>query len=133
MPLVIQADALKVAADYLAAAVPTVTDPAGFTFGGTDIQPTVTPVNKVMCRYIGGISEGPTHARPRIDVLVWADGTVSTQGKALKMARTLHGMMRRDLRTRDFASPVLLPDPANASKKLALFTIELLTKGVQSP
>lgn len=131
MPLVVQADALLVASTYLAAAVPAVSDPAGFAFGGSDIKAHVTPVNKVMCRYVGGIAEGRTHARPRIDVLVWADGTVATQGKALKMARTLHGLMRRDLRTRDFASPVILPDPADSSKKLALFTLELLTKGVQ--
>ena len=132
MPLVIQADPLKVMADYLASAVPTVTDPAGFTFGGTDIKPGVTPSFRVMVRHVGGVTQGRTHDRPRVDVLVWADGTVKTQGAALKMARTLHGMVRRDLRCRDFASPVLLPDPADSSKKLALFTIELLTRGVQS-
>jgi len=131
MPLVVQADPLKVMADYLTTAVPTVTDPTGFTFGGTDLKPGVTPANRVMCRHVGGVTEGRTHDRPRLDVLVWADGSVATQGKALKMARVLHGMVRRDLRTRDFASPVLLPDPADSSKKLALFTIELLTKGVQ--
>lgn len=133
MPLVIQADPLKLAADYFAARVPEVTDPTGFTFGGTDLQPTVTPRFKVMVRHVGGVTQGRTHDRPRIDVLVWADGTVKTQGAALKMARTLHGMALRDLRARTFASPVILPDPADSSKKLALFTIELLTKGVQSP
>lgn len=131
MPLVIQADALKVMADYLKTAVPSVTDPAGFTFAGTDLHPNKTPVNKVMCRHLGGPDEGRTHSRPRIDVLTWADGSVNTQGTALRMARVLHGMVRRDFRTRGVASPVLLPDPADPSKRVALFTVELLTKGTQ--
>jgi hypothetical protein len=48
------------------------------------------------------------------------------------MARILHGMVRRDFRTRGVASPVLLPDPADPSKRVSLFSIELLTKGIQS-
>ena len=131
MPLVIQADALKLMADYLATKVPSVTDPAGFAFGGTDLPAGVTPTHKVITRLTGGVTEGRTHDRPRLDVLVWADGTVKTQGSALKMARTLLGMAQRDMRTRVFASPTILPDPADASKRLALFTIELLTKGAQ--
>jgi hypothetical protein len=62
---------------------------------------------------------------------VWADGQVKTAGTAMKMARTLHGMVLRDLRATTFASPVILPDPADGSKRLALFTVELLTKGTQ--
>ena len=132
MPLVVQADPLKVMADYLATTVPTVTDPTGFVFGGTDVPAGVTPTYAVRTRLVGGTAQGRTHNRPRLDVLVWADGTLKTQGAALKMARTLLGMAQRDLRTTVFASPVILPDPANSSKRLALFTIELLTKGNQS-
>ena len=132
MPLVIEADALKLMADWLSATIPTVTDPAGFTFGGTEIPAGVTPTFKVYTRLVGGDAEGRTHARPRLDVLVWGDGTVKTQGATFKMARTLHGMAKRDLRAVTFASPLFLPDPADGSKRMALFTIELLTRGVQS-
>ncbi|GAB3889514.1 hypothetical protein [Terrabacter terrigena] len=131
-PIVTQADALQVMADFLSQAVPAVDEPAGFTFAGSDIPSGTTPAMKVYCRHIGGVGEGRTHDRPRVDVLVWADGTVRTQATALRMARILHGRARAALRTRDVASPVLLPDPANPAKRLALFTLELLTKGVQS-
>ena len=134
MPLVIQADPLKVLADFLTSAVPQVTDPAGFSFKGTEIPPGVTPTYAVFCRQVGGVTQGRTHNRPTLDVLVWADGTVRTQGAALKVARTLLGMAQRSLRVSGvLASPVLLPDPADSSKRLALFTIELMTRGVQSP
>ena len=132
MPLVVQADPLRVMTDYLAATVPTVTDPTGFTFAGTDVPPGKTPSFEVRTRLTGGVTEGRTHNRPRLDVLVWADGHTKTQGAALKMAQTLLGMVQRDLRTSVFASPVILPDPADSSKRLALFTIELLTRGTQS-
>jgi hypothetical protein len=130
--VVVQADALEVIAAFLAAEVPTIDDPAGFTFAGSDIPSASTPKWKVHCRHVGGVGEGRTHDRPRVDVLVWADGTVATQPVALEMSRILHGRARAALRTRDVASPVLLPDPADGSKRLALFTLELLTKGVQS-
>lgn len=131
MPLVIQADPLQVMADYLTAKVPTVTDLTGFAFAGTEIPPGVTPQWKVYTRNLGGTTQGRTHDRPRLDVLVWADGSVKTASTAMKMARTLHGMALRDLRATTFASPVILPDPADGSKRLALFTVELLTKGTQ--
>lgn len=131
-PIVTQADALQVMADFLEEVLPTITDPAGFTFAGSDIPANTSPRMKVYCRHIGGVGQGRTHDRPRVDVLVWADGTVRTQADALHMARLLHGRARAALRTRDVASPVLLPDPADSSKRLALFTLELLTKGVQS-
>lgn len=131
MALVTAVDPERVLTDYLFALLPSLPAAAGYTVG-TEIAPGVTPVNAVRVKLIGGVDEGRTHTRPRLDVRVWADGSSASEGAAKALARTLLGAMQRDLRCRIFALPVPLPDPANPARVHVLFSIELLTKGIQS-
>lgn len=131
MPLVVDEDPEKALADYLYALLPSVTEATGYSVG-TEAQPGVTPTRAIRVHLTGGSTEGPTHSRPILDVRVWADGTVKTKPAAKQLARILHGYIRRDLRCRTFAVPVVLPDPADPSKVHVLFSVELLRAGVQS-
>lgn len=135
-PLVVQPDPEKVLTDFLDALLPTLdetptTGPAPWTVG-TKVKPGTTPVNAVRVRMIGGAGEGSTHSRPRLDVRVWGDGTAKGESTAKTVARLLHGHITRSLRASTFASPVVLPDPADGSRTVVLFTVQLLTKGAQA-
>jgi len=132
---VIPADAERVVTD----AVKTVIDsgalpapPAGRAWGrGTVVKAGTTPTWFIQVRMIGGEDEQYVAERPLVDVRVWADGTSATEGTRSLAARTLLGHLRSTLRCRVFALPVPLPDPADTSKVHTMFTVQLLTKGVQ--
>lgn len=132
MAIVTQVDAEKFALDYLFALLPSIPEAAGYTVG-TRVEPNVTPSKAIRLRLIGGVTESRIAARPRLDVRIWADGSAATEGEAKRLARILLGHMEADLKCRTFAGPVPLPDPADASKVLVLFSVELLLRGVQSP
>ena len=135
--VVINVDAEKLLTDF----VKTVIDagdlpapPAGQVWKrGTTVAPGVTPVWFIQVRMIGGEDEQRVASRPLVDVRVWADGTSSTEATRSLTARTLLGKIRANFRCRVFALPVPLPDPVDPSKVHTLFTVQLLTKGVQSP
>lgn len=131
MTLVVQQDAEKYLTDYLFTLLPSIPQAAGYSVG-TRVKDNVTPVNAIRVRLIGGVTEQRVSARPRLDVRVWASGDAATESAAKTLARILHGCIERDLKARTFAVPVPLPDPADPSKTLVLFSVELLTKGVQS-
>lgn len=135
-PLVVQRDPEKLLTDYLAGVMATLgetpmTGPSAWTIG-TRVKAGTTPVNAVRVRAVGGTGEGSTHARPRLDVRVWGDGTALGESAAKNVARLLHAHITRDLRASTFASPVVLPDPADGSRTVVLFTVQLLTKGAQA-
>lgn len=131
MPLVTQMDVEKQITDYLAALKATVSEISSYSVG-TRVEPGVTPVNAMRVRLVGGVSEGRTHARPRVDFRFWGDGTAKGEAAVKAAARKVLAHLERDFRLSVFAEPVPLPDPADASRIHVLFTIELLTRGVQS-
>lgn len=131
MPAVTQVDPEKVLVDYLFALLPSIPEAAGYSVG-TKVAPNTTPVKAVRVRLVGGVTEARVAARPRLDVRLWGDGSAAGEGAVKKLARILHGRIQRDFRCTTFASPVPLPDPADQSRGLVLFTVELLLKGVQS-
>lgn len=123
-------DAVKVVID--AGALPT--PPVGSAWKrGTTVTPGVTPQWFIQVRMIGGDDEQRVATRPLVDLRVWADGTSATEATRSLAARTLLGHLQSSLRCGVFALPVPLPDPADPSKIHTLFTVQLLTKGVQSP
>lgn len=129
-PVVIPVDPEQVCTDWCHAKLPAIAP--GYSVG-TVVEPTVTPVRAIRFRAIGGTSEHPVIDRPRIDVRVWSDGTPRGQGEAARICRTVIAHARRDLGAAVFADPVILPDPADPTKSLALGTIQLLTRGDQLP
>lgn len=131
MTLVVAADPEKTLTDYLHGLLGTVAELSGYSVG-TTVQPGTTPSKAIRVQLTGGSDEGRTHSRPILDIRVWADGTQKTEADAKEVARILHGMIRRDFRARTFNSPVPLPDPADPTKTLVLFSVELLRAGVQS-
>jgi len=60
---------------------------------------------------------------------VWGDGTEANRSRT---ARLLLAHLNKQFRCRQFAAPVPLPDPADNTKTLTLFTVELLLRGTQS-
>lgn len=137
MATIVGADAEKLLTDF----VKTVIDsgalpapPAGQAWKrGTVVAPGVTPAWFVQVRMVGGSEEQRVAERPLADFRVWADGTSATEAVRSLAARTLLAKIRAQFRCRVFALPVPLPDPADNSKIHTLFTVQLLTKGVQSP
>lgn len=128
MPLVIPADPEKTVVDFLYALIPTLTDLTGWTVS-TVVPAGQTPVKRITVRSIGGTDEQVVADRPRVDIRVWGDGTEANRSR---VARLLLAHLRRQFRCRVFASPVPLPDPADNTKTLTLFSVELLLRGTQS-
>lgn len=137
MPIVVGADAEKVITDFVKTVIDggfLPTPPVGQAWKrGTLVEPGVTPVWFVQVRMVGGDAEQRVAERQLVDVRVWADGTPTTEALRSQAARVLLGRIRARFGGRVFALPVPLPDPADSSKIHTLFTVQLLTKGVQLP
>ena len=131
MSVVVQVDPERYLTDWLFAVLPSIPQAAGYSIG-TRVADNVTPVNAIRVRLVGGVNEQRVSARARLDVRVWADGSAATEGAAKTLARILHGRIEAGLKVRTFANPVPLPDPADPSKVLVLFSVELLLRGIQS-
>jgi len=128
MPLVTPADPEKVVVDFLYGLTQTLPDLSGWNVS-TKIPDGQTPVKRVAVRSVGGTDEQIVADRTRVDVRVWGDGTEVNRSRT---ARLLLAHLRRQFRCRLFAAPVPLPDPADNTKTLTLFTVELLLRGNQS-
>lgn len=137
MATIVGADAEKLMTDLVKTVIDSgvlPTPPVGQAWKrGTTVAPGATPQWFVQVRMIGGEEEQRVAERPLVDVRVWADGTSATEATRSLAARTLLAKIRAALHCRVFALPVPLPDPADTSKIHTLFTVQLLTKGVQSP
>lgn len=132
MPAVIPVDPEKVVVDVVYGLLDVVSDFDGFKVG-TRVTDGVTPHNFVQVRMAGGNSVDTIADRVRLDVRVWTDGTINTEAQRSRVARALVGHLRKALPCRVFASPIPLPDPADNTKNLTLFSIELLLRGTQLP
>ena len=128
MPLVVPADPEKVVVDFIHDLIPTLPDLSGWVVS-TIIPAGKTPSKRIAVRSVGGTDEQVVADRPRVDIRVWGDGTEANRSRT---ARLLLAHLRRQFRCRVFASPVPLPDPADNTKTLTLFTVELLLRGAQS-
>ena len=133
--MIVPADAEKIVTDTVKAAIDASllpTPPPGAAWKrGTTVTPGVTPTWFVQVRVVGGVEEQRVASRPLVDIRVWADGTSATEATRSLAARTLLARIRDSLNCRVFAMPVALPDPADTTKVHTLFTVQLLTKGVQ--
>ena len=136
MPVVVPADAERLLTDFVKTAIDSrwlPTPPTGAAWKrGTTIAPGVTPTWFIQVRMIGGEDAGRVAERPLLDVRVWADGTAATEATRSQAARVLLARIRQALPCNVFALPVPLPDPVDPSKVHTLFTVQLLTRGVQS-
>lgn len=110
--------------------IPSVSALAGFTVG-TRVAPGKTPTNFIRVRNIGGTSESYAE-RWRVDVMVWTDGSIGSEAQRNRTASILLACLRKYLRCTVFATPIPLPDPADNTKTMSLFTVELLLKGNQA-
>ena len=128
MPVVVPADPEKTVVDFIHALIPTLPDLSGWTVS-TKIPDGVTPVKRIAVRSIGGSDEQFVADRPRLDIRVWGDGTEANRSR---ISRLILAHLRRQFRCRTFAAPVPLPDPADNTKMLTLFSVELLLRGTQS-
>lgn len=132
MPAIEQVDAEKLLTDWLFALVSGTEVPgvSGWSVG-TTIKPGTTPTNAIRVRVIGGVEEQRVADRPRLDVRLWGDGSYTTEGAVKRNARAVMARIRRDFRATVVLDPIALPDPADATKTHVMFTVELLTRGVQ--
>lgn len=130
MPVVVPADADKVVVDYLYDLMPKLADTKGWKVG-TRISAGQNPTNFVQVKTIGGGDEQIVASRPRVDIRVWADGTINTEGQRKRVARMLLACLQKRFRCKVFAAPIDVPDPANDSREITLFTVELILRGTQ--
>lgn len=129
--VVVPADSEKVVVDFIYnELIPTLPDLAGWTVS-TVIAPGVTPRNHIGIRVIGGTDEQFVASRSRVDIRVWAGGGVATEAQRSRVSRMLLAHLQRKFRCSLFAAPIPLPDPADPTKTLTLFTVELLLRGTQ--
>jgi hypothetical protein len=135
MPVVVQQDPEKLILDFIRTVIDgghLPTPPSGSTWKlGRRPSANTTPSWFIQARMVGGEAEGLVAERPLVDVRVWADGGVSTEADRSLAARILLARIRQAFPCRVFAAPVPLPDPADPSKIHTLFTVQLLTRGVQ--
>ena len=133
MPALVPDDAEKRVVDVIHdKLIPNLPELTGFTVG-TRVPDGVTPRNFVQVRTIGGTDFNTGIDRVRVDVKVWTDGTISTEAARNRTARIVLAHLRKYLGCKVFATPIPLPDPADNTKNLTLFTIELFLRGTQQP
>lgn len=130
MPAVVAVDVEKAMTDWLFATFPTLSGMSGWKCG-TRVESGVTPTQFVAVRAVGGSADNILAMRWRVDFRVWGDGTLAGEGARFRAARTLLAVLQRDFRAVVFAAPVNLPDPADDTKTLTLFTVEVLLRGQQ--
>lgn len=128
--VVIPSDPELVLTGWAARTLPTLSDTQGWTTG-TQATPGVTPTNTVLFRCIGGVDDNLVLTRYRVDVRVWGTGKPGDEQRRNRVARTLFALLQRQFRCSLFAAPVSVPDPADNTKTLTLFTIEILLRGDQ--
>jgi hypothetical protein len=90
----------------------------------------------VRVRRVGGIAPSPAHDQPMLDVMIWHDSDMQRMRLALELWRVLRAAAG------DVASggvifyigttlgPRQMPDPADDTKTVCMFTVELLTRPV---
>lgn len=121
-------DAEKAAIDYLLPDVP-----AGYTIdvrggGGKHIR----------VRRVGGIEATPRHDGPMVDVMVWSEGNDDDDLARMAVAQDLWARLRAANNdpagtavltyVSTFLGPRQMPDPADTTKTICMFTVTLLTR-----
>ena len=128
--VVVPPDAELVLTGWAHETLPTLADTQGWKTGN-QIPDGTTPVNTVIFKCIGGVDDNLVLSRYRVDVRVWGTGKPGDEGRRSRIARTLLAVMQRNFRCTLFAAPVSVPDPADNTKTLTLFTVEILLRGDQ--
>lgn len=130
--VVVPADPELVLSGWAHTTLPTLSDTATGWTTGTRQPVGVTPTNTVLFRCIGGVDDNIVMTRYRVDVMVWGTGKPGDEGRRNRIARTLFACMQREFRCTLFAAPVSVPDPADSTKTLTMFTVEILLRGDQA-
>ncbi len=132
LPVVVTPDAEIATLDYLRPLLAARAEPyaAGVKVG--TVVPSTRPF--VQVRRIGGSSEVPGVDQPRLDVIVYHD----TDFNRMALARLCWGLLKAAAADRagtavvSYVSTLLgprqMPDPANASARVAMFTVDLLVR-----
>jgi hypothetical protein len=127
LPAAPYADAEAAAVDFLAPLLATY-DPSigiGVRGGGGRF---------VRVRRVGGIEQTPNHDRPSIDVLIWHDSDRSRMALANQLwawLRAANNDAAGDavvLYGSTVLGPRQMPDPADDTKSVAMFTVELIVR-----
>lgn len=128
--VVLPADAELVLTGWAHTVLPTLADTQGWSTGNR-LPAGVTPTNTVIFTAIGGIEDNLVLTRSRVDVRVWGTGKPGDEARRSRIARTLFAVMQRQFRCTLFSAPASVPDPADNTKTLTLFTVEILLRGDQ--
>lgn len=127
LPVTVYPDAEKAAIDFLVpllAASSYSAIPIGVRGGGGRF---------IRVRRVGGIEESPAHDRPVLDVIVWHD----TDLLRMQLANQLWAWLRAAhdvagtavvLYGSTVLGPRQMPDPADDTKTVCMFTVELIVR-----
>jgi len=88
----------------------------------------------VRVRRVGGVELSPNHDRPQLDVIVWHDSDKTRMQLAMSLwlwLRAANNDVAGDavvLYASTTLGPRQLPDPADSTKTVCMFTVELITR-----
>lgn len=127
-PVTVYADAEKAAIDYLMPLL------AGSAYAAVPIGVRGSGTRFIRVRRVGGVEESPGHDRPVLDVIVWHDSDLTR----MALANQLWGWLRAAandvagqavvLYSSTTLGPRQMPDPADDTKTVCMFTVELIVR-----
>lgn len=130
LPLTVYADAEDVAIGYLEPNLPDVDEGDPFTINIRN-----GAGHHIRVRRVGGPAATPGHDNPMLDVLVWHDTDKLRMAAAQELwghLRAANGDVVADKGVITFEStflgPQRLPDPADDTKEIVMFTVSLLVR-----
>lgn len=127
LPLTVFADAEKAVIDGLAPFLHELDPTVGINVRGSGAR-------FVRVRRVGGVEESPGHDRPVIDVLIWHDSDKSRMALANQLWAWFRALNNDPagaavlLYVGTVLGPRQMPDPADDTKAVAMFTVELVAR-----
>jgi len=127
LPVTVYPDAEKAAIDFL---VPLL---VASPYGDVGIGVRGGGGRFVRVRRVGGTEESPAHDRPVLDVIVWHDSDLMRMALANQLWAWLRAASDRAgnavvLYASTVLGPRQMPDPADDTKTVCLFTVELVVR-----
>lgn len=126
MTVLVPQDALAIATDWAKELTTRVPDLAGFTVGGTNLTPGVTPAKHIRITVVGSGDYHRVGDRVSLRFQVWREGTEKERNS---VANQVLAHTRASLYARKESGPVSLPDPADRTKSLTQFEVSVLLIG----
>lgn len=123
-PLVIMPDAEKAVLDYLKPALASRTEPHAVGVVVANVYK--GEVKHVQVRRVGGTKGTPVHDRPRMDFIVRHVNDFDRMG----LAQLVRGLVAAGFGpVAEFMGPRQMPDPADSTKTVVMFTVEFVLRG----